>query len=114
MNNNSFIIQGNKLFHNEKALIVCNAIIQDFIVIDDSIVILVDPNGSQDDQNIYCYQISGKLKWQIPPADKLHHENYYTSVYVSEDASLQAYSINGVEITIDKLNGNILKKELIK
>ena len=114
MKENSFVIEGNKMLFDGKVFLVFDDIIQDFIISDDSIIVLVDAAKSHNNQNIYCYDFNGKLRWRIPPPDKLHFQNYYTSMYLSEDDFLQAYNINGVEVTVDKQNGNILKKELIK
>lgn len=88
--------------------------IQDYVIKNDCIVILEDSIKSKSEQNIYCYSVEGKFRWQIPQPDKLHFDNYYTSIYLSEQGSLQAYNKNGIEVTIDERDGSILHKELIK
>ena len=35
-------------------------------------------------------------------------------IYLSDQNLLQAYNINGIEVTINKQDGSILKNELIK
>ncbi|MES2649396.1 MAG: hypothetical protein V4717_21130 [Bacteroidota bacterium] len=114
MNENTFTVNENKLLLNGQVFVILDENIQDFITTDDSIVILVNADISQNDRNVYCYNFDGKLRWRILPLDKLHFQNYYTSVYLSDEDLLQAYNINGVEVTLDKRDGNFIKKELIK
>lgn len=111
---NNYNILNNKLYYNDKSLITLNYNIQEYLTIDDLIIILEDSSNSKNEQNIYCYSKNGDFRWRIPPLDKLHFDNYYTSIYITEKGALQAYNKNGVEVTIDKQNGNILQKELIK
>lgn len=113
MKKSNYTIQKNRVLCNDNILIVVDDVIKDYIIMDD-IVILVDASKSKSSRNIYCYDFTGKLKWQIAVADRLHCDNYYTSIYLSEQNFLQAYNINGIEVTINKQDGSILKKELIK
>ena len=107
-------IKDDKLLQNEKIIFIAPASIEDFVIKGENIIVLVISNLITGDSNVYCYDFNGELKWQIPPADKLHFTNYYTSIYLSNDNELQAYSKNGVEYTLNERNGSILKKELIK
>jgi hypothetical protein len=111
---NRYSIEKNKFVRDGEILITIKDDIKDYVIVNDCIIILADSSKSKNDQNIYCYDVGGELIWQIPPVDKLHFDNYYTSVYLSEQGSLQAYNKNGIEITINKQDGNILQKELIK
>ena len=113
MKESNYTVQKNRVIYNDNTLIVVDDVIKEYIIID-GIVLLLDPSKSKSSRNIYCYDFAGRLKWQIALLDQLHHENYYTSIYLSEQNVLQAYNINGIEITINKQDGSILKKELIK
>lgn len=80
-------------------------------IIDESrIYVLTDEDFS--DRNVFCY-VGDKLLWQIEGTPKLHHRNYYTSIYMN-DSELYAYCKNGIEAVIDKQTGKILSSELIK
>jgi hypothetical protein len=109
-------IKGNALYYNGDQIFVAESDIEKFLVFNNNmefIIVLVDAAKLKTDRNIFCYGLDTKLKWQIPEPDKLHNENYYTSIYLS-DGNLYAYNINGVEVIIDKQTGNILSKQLIK
>jgi hypothetical protein len=59
--------------------------------------------------------MNGRKKWQIAEPDALHAINYFTSIYISEDKNqLMGYNLNGVDVTINILNGSVLNKELIR
>lgn len=107
-------VLGNKVLCDGMLLFTANAEIIDFLVLEDLVILLLDSNKLRSDRNIFCYGLDTRIKWQIPPTDKLHVENYYTSLYLSDDRRLKAYNVNGIEVTLDKSNGVIINKELIK
>ena len=111
----NFNIIENKLLYNGKQVVTTKSVIEFFLVVSEYelIIVLVNAAKLKSDRNIFCYGFDEELKWQIPEPDKLHNDNYYTSIYLS-DGNLSAYNINGVEVTIDKHNGRILNKQLIK
>lgn len=113
MNDNNYIIQKDRLIYQGNVLITTDGPISDYLTLDD-IVILTEGSKSNNGRNIYCYDRNGTLKWQIAPSEQLHFNNYYTSIYFSEHLFLQAYNISGIEVTINKIDGSIMKKELIK
>ena len=113
MQKNEFTVQKNILLQDSKILIVAEEVIKDYIL-GDEIIILVDASKTKNSRNVYCYDFNGKLIWQIAASDQLHFDNYYTSIYLSEQNLLLLYNINGIEATINKWDGSILKKELIK
>jgi hypothetical protein len=114
MEETSYKIQNDKMLRDNKILFSANGKIDSYVVLKNGIVILTDYNSSIELRNVYCYSFNGAFKWQIPPADELHLYNYYTSIYLSNENQLQAFSNNGVEYTLNEENGNVLKKELIK
>lgn len=114
MEENSYIVQGDKLLYVNKVLFKAKGLIEKYLVMPNGIVILTDNSNSKEMQNVYYYDFNGELKWQIPSADELHFNNCYTSIYLSRDNELQAYSKNGVEYTLNEKDGSIIKKELIK
>ena len=114
LDKSQYKVNGDKLLFANQTLLKAKGSIENFFILDDVIVILVDGSSLDSDRNIFGFDISGNVKWQIPEPDHLHERNYYTFMYVSESNELQAYSQSGVEVTINKENGNILKKELIK
>jgi hypothetical protein len=105
-------IKGNRLLLNKDPIIKTDSDIKMYLIIENGIIILTkeEPN----DRNVYCYDLHGNLKWQIPEPDKLHYTNSYTSLYFSSTSELQAYNQNGVEVTLNKEDGSVIKKELIK
>ena len=103
-------------FFNDSLLIEAPALIKKFLILNNFVILLIDPNELKDDKNIFCYSLNGQFEWQIREVPKLpsHTRNYYTSIYVNENNDFQAYNLNGVEITINLSNGEIIKKELIR
>jgi len=110
----NYIIKDDRLLQNEEVLFTAPASIQEVLIIGKYIIVLVTSTQMTGDRNVYCYEFNGNLKWQIENPDKIHSTNYYTSIYLSINNELQAYSKNGVEYTLSVDNGTILKKELIK
>lgn len=113
---NKINIKGNTLFYNGNQVIEAESDIEKFLVLSDDmelIIILVNATKLRTDRNIFCYDLKSILKWQIPEPDKLHNENYYTSIYLF-DGNLYANNINGIEVSVDKQTGRILSKQLIK
>ena len=107
-------IEGNKFFEFGKILFTTDANIEKFIRLGNNIIVLVKTDEFPSDRNIFCYDKSGRLKWQIPQPDVLISQNYYTSIYLSTNNELKAYNWNGVEVTIDVETGKIVQKALIK
>lgn len=114
MKKNDCKIKANLLVCNGRIFITANENIQDYIITNDCVIILVVPNESGDNQNVYCYELNGNLRWKIDPTYLIHDSNYYSSIYLSKIDLLQAYNINGIEVTIDISNGHIINNELIK
>jgi hypothetical protein len=114
MQENYYITQDDKLLYNQDVIFAAPASITEFLIIGENIIVLVTGNQITGDRNIYCYEINGNLKWQVENPDNIHSTNYYTSIYLSNDNELQAYSKNGIEYTLNADNGTFLKKELIK
>lgn len=114
MKDNNYTLQDNRMLYNSNILFTAKGLIENYIIVSEGIVVLIDSGRSKDSRNVYCYDFNGALKWQIPPADELHFNNYYTSIYCSENKLLQAYNINGIEVTLNEEDGSIVKKELIK
>jgi hypothetical protein len=113
MRDNDYTVQKERLLYQGNVLITTEGFISDCLTSDD-IVLLIEGSNTNNSRNIYCYDLNGMLKWQIAPSEQLHFSNYYTSIYFSEHSFLQAYNINGIEVTINKIDGSIIKKELIK
>ena len=107
-------IKGNCLCHNNSVLLELKENILDFINDADRIYLITDSTASKNSQNVYCSNLNGNLKWIIEAVDPIHHDNYYTSIYLSDAGRLQAFNKNGIEVTIDKHTGRITEKELIK
>jgi hypothetical protein len=106
----------NIFYFNDSLLVEAPALITKFLIIKNFVILLIDSNELRDDKNIFCYSLKGQFEWQIREVPKLpsHTRNYYTSIYVNENNDLQAYNLNGVEVTINLSNGEIIKKELIR
>jgi hypothetical protein len=81
MEESKYETQGNRMLYENKKLFTAKGLIENYVIISEGIVVLIDSSKSKDSQNVYCYNFNGELKWQIPPADKLHFDNYYTSIY---------------------------------
>lgn len=109
----NFEVHANNILFDKKTIATLSEDIQDSLIVSGYIVILVDGKKSNNEQNVYCYDLKGNLRWRIDKVDPLHESNYYTSIYQS-DNELKAYSKNGIEATINKETGSITKKELIK
>lgn len=109
---NKIWTKGNILIIGSKT-IPFNGKIKDFIIIDDSIIVLIEYTTQIGEQNIFCYNFSGKELWQIPLPIKLHTQNYYTGIYL-RDEILYAYSISGVEYELKWSTGEVVNSELIK
>lgn len=114
MDKELFTFSKNVILYHDKPLLYAAAHIDKELVLEDSILVLLNTDSLKSDRNIFCYDFKGDLKWQIPEPDKLQANNYYTSIYLTGEGILMAYNINGVEVTIDKQTGAILDKQLIK
>ena len=114
MTENNFRFEKRNIYYNDKILVQVDNDIQDYLLTDNLLIILTDGEQASNDQNVYCYDLTGDFLWQIEDPDHLHSRNYFTSIYLSNKDELQAYNINGVEYTIKKQTGSILRKELIK
>ena len=101
------------LYKDGELFLSLPAIIKSYLIFNNTIVLLVANNPVVGEQNVFCYDILGDLKWQVPKPFKLHSENYFTSIYFQE-SELYAYSISGVEYLLDKETGNIINSQLIK
>lgn len=104
----------NEIFLNNETFIIAEAKVEDCLFFDGAVVVLLNARELKSDQNIVCYSLEREFKWRIPEPSKLHFDNYYTSIYSDDSISLMAYNKNGLEVTIDRLDGSILKSELIK
>jgi hypothetical protein len=113
MNEERFLIKGNKFYREEDLILTTDYPIIQFVVINDLIVLLYDYNIINN-ENIFGYDFDGGLKWRIEKITKIHNENYFTSIYSNDNKELLGYNVNGIEVTINKNNGHILHKELIK
>ena len=116
MTNTKYHTDNKLLFSNDSLLIESPALIKNFLIIKNLVILLIDSNELKDDKNIFCYNLNGKFIWQIKevPILPLHTRNYFTTIYFNEKDGFQAYNLNGVETTINLNNGEIVKKELIK
>jgi hypothetical protein len=114
MEGKNYRIKDDKLLENEEVLFTAPASINEVLIKGRNIIVLVTSTQITGDRNVYCYEFNGNLKWQIENPDNIHSTNYYTSIYLSSNNELQAYSKNGVEYTLNECKGTILKKELIK
>jgi hypothetical protein len=114
MKKSNYQIKENQMFYKNQPLFKAKGLIKSFLIVNSGVAVLVKGDEVIGDRNIYFYKFNGQLKWQVEHPDKLHESNYYTAIYLSEDNKLQAYSMNGVEYTLNEEDGRILKKELIK
>lgn len=108
-----FTIRGPELYKDGFIFLSFPSQIEMFLILANSIVILISHTPSVEDQNVFCYDLSGQLKWQIPKPFQIHAENYFSSIYLN-GLDLFAYSICGVEYHIEKESGQVLNSELIK
>ena len=90
-----------------------NILSEKTIYLKNSRVVIVKPNTEIGDRNIFCFDYSGKIKWQVPAPPQLHQSNYFTGIYLRE-GELYAYSLNGVEFHLDKETGVVVDSALIK
>lgn len=102
-----------RFLYKDNELFSLPEIIKALLVFKNNIVLLVANSPTVDEQNVFCYDISGHLKWQVPKPVTIHSENYFTSIYFQE-SELYAYSISGVEYHLEKETGNIIDSQLIK
>lgn len=114
MNNYNFHIHQSQFFIDDVLLIDAPSIIENFLVVDNKIVLLLSNRYLQSDRNIYCFDFEGNQCWIISEVTKLHDKNYFTNIYTNEYGVLMAYNLNGIEVTINLDNGSIIKAELIK
>jgi outer membrane protein assembly factor BamB len=87
--------------------------VKQIVDLENYIVVLVGYCSEVGERNVFCYNASGQLKWQIPNPVQLHEINYYTGIYIREQ-QLYAYSVSGVEYNLNEETGEILKSEFIK
>jgi len=113
MNNAFFLINGKEIYNDEKLILTVKHHINKFLVIEDLIVILFDENFIEN-ENIFGYGVDGILKWQVKKIPYIHKDNHYTSIYIDNNGDLIGYNFSGIEVTIDKKNGDILYRELIR
>jgi len=103
----------NKIIINGHENVVAPANIVNCLALDDFIILLLDHEALNNDDNIYCYDVQGKLEW-IVESFNWNDSHYFTSIYVLKDLNFYGYSINGIEAKIDFKTGKILSTELVK
>ena len=78
-------------------------------------VVLLDPaNDAYSGRNVFLLTLSGEVTWQIEACTRSHGVNHYSAIELKCNDELVAYSPNGIEYSIDKADGSILKRELIR
>ncbi|MBQ2644661.1 hypothetical protein IJG14_03705 [bacterium] len=110
-------INGNTLTLNGKAIKFRHNIRQFKTIDNDVIVLLGIPNNDDTLDNIYCYGVNGIIKWQVQPIKEAFPE-------MKQVFPFEQMSINNDEITatdfygrrffINKVNGNLIKKDIVK
>jgi hypothetical protein len=103
----------NLLYKEREQFLILPSKIKKILMLDNSIVILVEYNIDIGDRNVICYDFKKVLKWQIPSPIEVHHENDFTGIYL-RDFELYAYNRNGVEYHLNRETGEVLGSELIK
>jgi hypothetical protein len=109
----SFTYEHNNIYFNGEIFISLATKVEIILQLDNCILILITNDPLLREQNIFCYDLSKQLKWQIGKPIKIHNDNYFTDIYL-RDSELYAYSVSGVEYQLDKESGAVLKSELIK
>lgn len=110
---NNFDFKNNVLYKDGERFLSFLSNIEKVLVLKNSIVILLAYSSSAGSQNIFCFDFHKNQKWQISKPVELHHDNYFSAIYLRED-EFYAYNINGVEYHLDKETGDVLDTELIK
>jgi len=113
MDNSKFVIKNDKIYKNGHIILRCEEEILNFVLVDCEIVVLLKCNPKMSNRNVFCYDIKGSLKWQIPAPIELHDENDFTGIYF-RGGDLYAYNRNGVEYHLDVETGKIIGSDLIK
>ena len=85
------------------------------IIFKDIVVVLADPieKGKRNNENVFGYDLSGELLWQIKDLDLFHENHDYTSIYI-QDQDFYLYNRCGIEVKIDPATGTVLSTELIR
>lgn len=111
--NYSLTFEEENIFKEGEIFISFHSKIEKIIQFDNCVLVLFSSRLFAGDQNVFCYDLSKQLKWQIAKPIKVHENNYFTGIYL-RDSELYAYSVSGVEYQVDKESGTFLKSELIK
>lgn len=109
----NFEIRNGQLYQGNELYITSNGIIQDFLIFNNRVVLLFDPESIGSDRNVFCYDFDKNLIWQVEEPYKIHERNYYNSIYV-RDNKLCIYSDNGFELTVDAQTGVTLDHKFIR
>ena len=111
--NHKFRFNDKSIFFNKDSFITFQYKIENLLVFPTSLIVLLEPDSSMDERNVFCYAFDKSFKWQIPQPASIHGSNYYSSIYITDD-ELYAYSVSGVEYHLNVETGEIIKSELIK
>jgi hypothetical protein len=103
----------NILYNNNKPFVVLPSEIKKILVLENSIVVLLNHNQVVGNRNVFAYDFNKKIQWQIPAPVEFHSDNEFSAIYLREN-ELYAYNINGVEYHLNKDTGEILESQLIK
>jgi hypothetical protein len=109
----SFTYENNNIYKNGKIFITLPSKVKKILLLDNCILMLISNDPLLRERNVFCYDLSKQLKWQIGNPIKIHSDNFYTDIYL-RDYELYAYSVSGVEYQLDIESGAVLKSELIK
>lgn len=103
----------NLLYKENKQFLILPSEIKKILVLDTSLVVLLNYNPDIGNRNVFCYDFDKVPKWQVPAPIEFHHENDFTGIYL-RGGELYVYNRNGVEYHLDKETGKVLDSELIK
>jgi hypothetical protein len=109
-----YFVDNNKLLKKNNVIIEVTTSIISFMLFKNKIILHIEPKDELCDRNIFCYNLNGKLEWIVQSTPRIHDKNYFMKIYSNTDNELMAYSLNGIEVTIDLNTGIIIKQELIK
>lgn len=106
--NSTIVLEDGKSLEIPKKVIKSKQIGNIIVVLTDSGV-----ENQFNNENVYCYDFSGKELWQIENLNLFHEKQDYTGIYVL-DSDLYIYNRCGVEVKIVAETGEVLSTELIK
>ena len=83
----------------------------------DRVLVLLAPKGKlTPDRNILCYDLHGKLIWEVEEfrPDLVNEGRIYSDIWIEKDERIIAYNTRGFDVEVDLATGKISNFEFAK